>query len=585
MFNKSLIIMLISFIVFYGPMSSAAENGSWDFLRAFSEELVKSNDDLKASKSSLIKSSLDNIPLAEPKGSIPPHCNPHQFTSQALAQYQNANQFGHFTKSYFDECSKYLTSGNILGILGLVKFSTIKYDVTKNPLIKPVTLTLSDGSKLESYIGVKDYTTARPWIILKCGVFCDITTSPSMYNFVINFFDQSPFNILFVSNYTGADYIKANSSLRLGGSYEVYDFYDIAQWLKYESPYKETVDSIHAVGVSLGGSAAMAVGKLSHLYRSKYTEENLFNSSTAICPVVNLEPTLHDMYGDTRKGKIFKFLTWKYLMDAAPYLDKAHDYLDSKTPPKAELFPPMLTDIVLRYGVPWEQAEPPGRISWIPENAVNFLRKNHFVEDYGKTLTVPTLAWASKDDHVVNFDLNTKTLLNLSNPPSTLGTVDIEFGDHCAFDTSYGYGATTTVLQSFILNNSPNFKTKSKLVSIELPFSAPLLSNKEIHMKQWWTTKTHSSEITLNYETFDPTLHYSCHYIKPYKSNYICRRHYVQSFSIEALQTLGIKIPQNETESQILTRKLNGMMRVSNFSNPIDGTHLAPTHLVWRDFQ
>lgn len=584
MLNNSLIIILINFIAFYGPMSSASESGSWDFLKVLSEELAKSNSDLKDSHNILIQSSLENIPLAEPKGSIPPHCNPHEFSNQALSQYQNANQFAQFAKSYFDQCSKYLTSGNIQGLLGLIKFSTIKYDVTKNPLIKPVTLTLSDGSKLESFIGVKDLSTPRPWIILKCGVFCDITTSPSMYNFVINFFDQSPFNILFVSNYTGANYIKANASLRLGGSYEVYDFYDIAQWLKYESPYKQTVDSIHAVGVSLGGSAAMAVGRLSHLYRSKYSNETLFNSSTAICPVVNLGPTLHDMYADTNKGKIFKALTWKYLMDAAPYLDKAHDYLDSKIPPKAELFPPMLTDIVLRYGVPWEQAEPPGRIAWIPENADDFLSKNHFVEDYGKELTIPTLAWASGDDHVVNYDLNTKTLLNLSNPPSTLGTLGIEFGDHCGFDTAYGYSATTAVLQSFVLNNSPNFKSKSRIMNVELPPNTPSVSSKEVHMKQWWTTKVNSNEVTLNYETFDPKLHYSCRFIQPYKSNYICRRHYTQTLSLEAFQNLGLTPPQNATESQILTRKLNGLMRVSNFFNPIDGTKLTPTHLVWKDF-
>lgn len=584
MFNISLIIVLIAFLTIYGQTSRAIENGPMDFLRSLSEELAKSTGELKDYNGISIQSSLANIPLAESKGSIPPHCNPHEFEKQALSNYQNAHQFAEFSKSYFDHCSKYLTAGNIQGLLGLIKFSTIKYDIVKNPLIKSLTLTLSDGSKLEAYIGVKDSPTPRPWIILKCGVFCDITTSPSMYNFVINFFDQSPFNIIFVSNYTGANYIKSNSSLRLGGFYEVYDFYDIAQWLKYESPYKETVDSIHAVGVSLGGSAAMSVSRLSHLYRSKYTNDPLFNSTTAICPVVNLGPTLQDMYADTNKGKIFKALTWKYLMDAAPYLDKAHDYLDSKIPPKAELFPPMLTDIVLRYGIPWEQSEPPGRIASLPENAEDYLRKNHFVDDNGIGLEIPTLAWASGDDHVVNFDLNTKTLQNMVNPPTTLGALGIEFGDHCGFATAYGYGATTAVLQSFILNNSPQFKSKEKLMSIAIPSNIPTVSSKEVHMKQWWTTTINSNEVVLNYETFDPSLHFSCRFVKPYKSNYICRKHYSQTLPLEVFQNLGLKSPQTATESQILTRTLNGLVRVANSSNPIDGTTLVPTHLMWRNF-
>jgi hypothetical protein len=71
-----------------------------------------------------------------------------------------------------------------------MEFSDAINSVTfnKNNLIKMTTLSLSDGSKIEAYIGVKDLTVRRPWIILKCGVFCDITTTLSINNFIINFF-------------------------------------------------------------------------------------------------------------------------------------------------------------------------------------------------------------------------------------------------------------------------------------------------------------------------------------------------------------------------------------------------------------
>jgi len=583
MFNKNLLIVIGIFLTLSGQKLRAIENGSMDFLKALSEELARSTGELRDSYGISIQSGLENIPLAEPKGAIPPECNPHEFTTQSFSNYQNAKQFSQNAKKYFDQCSKYLTIGNMKGLLGLIKFSTIKYDLTKNPLIQSLTLTLSDGSKLDAYIGVKDLSIQRPWIILKCGVFCDITSSSSMYNFVINFFDQSPFNIIFVSNYTGSHYIQQNSSLRLGGFYEVYDFYDIAQWLKYDSPYKNTVDSIHAVGVSLGGSAAMGVSHLQNLYRSR-DGSPLFNSTTAICPVVNLGPTLKDMYANTKKGKIFTTLTWKYLKDAAPYLDDAHDYLDPKFPPKSEFFPPMLTDIVLRYGRPWERSSPPGRLAPIPDSADDFLSKNFFSDDSNEKLEIPTLAWASADDNVVNFDLNTKTLLNISNPPTTLGALGVELGDHCGFDTAYGYSSTTSILQSFVINNSPSFKEKSKIIQTELSNNIPEFSKKEIHLKQWWLAKEGSTTVTLNYETFDPNRRFGCRFKNPYKSGQDCRRHYSQTVPLNIFQSLGLTPPKSATESQILTRKLNGIIRVSNVSSPIDGTNLIPTHLLWRDF-
>jgi len=584
MFNKSLLKLFTLLFILSGQISRAAEkNTSTDFMQALSEELEKNSGELSKTPGISTQNNFDNIPLAEPKGAVPPECNPHEFTTQSLANYENAHQFSQSAKQYFDHCSKYLTAGNnVKGLLGLIKFSTIKYDLMKNPLIQFQTLTLSDGSQLDAFIGVKDSVNQRPWIILKCGVFCDINTSPSMFNFVINFFDQSPFNIIFVSNYTGSDYIRKNSSLRLGGFYEVYDFYDVAQWLKYESPYKNTVDSIHAVGVSLGGSAALAVSHLQNLYQSK-NGDPLFNSTTAICPVVNLGPTLQDMYADSNKGKIFTALTWKYLKQAAPYLHDAHDYLDRMFPPKSELFPSMLTDIVLRYGRTWEASLPPGRSAPIPESADDFWNKNSFSKD-DSNLQIPTFAWASADDHVVNFDLNTKTLINKTNSPPTLGALGVELGDHCGFATAYGYSSTTSVLQSFVLNNSPNFKVKAKIVQTHLPSNTPSLSKNERHLRQWWMAEEGSSTLTLHYETFDPNRHFGCRFTKPYKSGVDCRRHYTQSIPIASLPGLELTPPTNATESQILIRKLNGIVRVSNDTTPVDGTNLLPTHFTWRGF-
>lgn len=577
-FLSALILtLLMNVVVGLSLAVVAAEITPQDFIQAYSVELAKTYGLLKEVAVTA------NSPLAEPTGPIPPSCNPHEFQTFILANYQNARQFAQEAQKYFDRCSSYLTEGNTLGLLGLIKFSTVTYNLNKNNLIKKTTLDLSDGSKIEAYLGIKDLSVRRPWIILKCGVFCDITTTLSINNFIINFFDQSPFNIIFVSNYTGSRYIQSNSSLRLGGFYEVYDLYDIAHWLKYDSPYSHTVDSIHAVGVSLGGSSAMAVRHLQNLHYT-HDQEPLFNSTLAICPVVNLGPTLNDMYTNPKKSKIFTTLTWKYLKDAAPYLNQATDYLSTNFPPKAELFPSMLIDIVLRYGRSWESTRPPGRMAPLPINADDFLNKNYFSSEEESSFTIPTLAWGSHDDNVVDFNLNTQSLLNIKNPPPTLGALGVEFGDHCGFDTSYGYTATTSLLQSFIINNSPNFKSRSQMSQLPLPGKQPTFSRNETHLLQWWNAIPGSDTLLLHYETFDPDLGKNCKDTPVFKSKPQCRKHYTQLVSLSKLSGFNNSIPQNETEAQILTRQLNGLLRVSHSTTPIDGTQLRPTHLLWRQF-
>ncbi len=61
-------------------------------------------------------------------------------------------------------------------------------------------------------------------MISKCGVFCDVTESPGSLSIAMNLFDQSPFNIILVSNHTGAKHIQNNASLFMGGYYEAYFF-------------------------------------------------------------------------------------------------------------------------------------------------------------------------------------------------------------------------------------------------------------------------------------------------------------------------------------------------------------------------
>lgn len=521
-------------------------------------------------------------PLGELPAPVPPDCHPANFQAEALSSYQNANQYAKLAKQYFSRCSKYLTSGNTQGLVGLLKFANTPYDIRSNTHIQSQLLHLSDGTKMEAFIGLKDNHVKRPWIIAKCGVFCDVSTSNSSVNFIINYFDQSPFNFIFISNHTGEIHIKDNSRLTLGGLYEVYDLYDIAKWLKFESPYKETVDSIHSVGISLGGSTALAVSHLSHLYRSP-DGRPLFNSSTAICPVVNLGPTLEDMYSDSFKGKVFTQYTWSYLRKAAPSLGLAHDYLSKKNAPPVSQFPQMLAEIVLRYGHQWDLSAPPNRVIESPKAIQDFLKINNF-SDYTQPIDVPTFAWASKDDHIVNYDLNTKTLVESVAQKDNLGSLALDHGDHCAFDTAYGFTTTTMIFQSFILANSPNFLEKRRSNVIPVPAKSLTLKSGDVHLRQWWEAESERDSVTLFYETFNANRGLHCRWANPFESDSSCRSIKKRSVPIAFLKSLGITEPQTKTDAEVLSRALNIQLRLTSHKKTIDGSSQQPDQLSWYSY-
>lgn len=549
-----------------------------EIIQKLSEEEAKQNNSSQTSTQQFGKTT----PLGENKSALPPECHPQEFQRQALATYSSAQQYAKFTQAYFQRCSKFLTAGNVQGLPGLLKFANTEYDLSKNPQIQQKLLQLSDGIKIEAYVGVKDYKTRRPWVIAKCGVFCDITASSSSLNFIINFFDQSPFNIIFVSNHTGEVHIRNNSMLTLGGYYEVHDMYDLARWLKFESPYKDTVDSIHAVGISLGGSTAMAVSHLSHLY-STPNEKPLFNSTTAICPVVNLGPTLQDMYANSLKGKLFTQYTWKYLKRASAHLSLAQDYLSRKNPPEATQFPSMLADIVFRYGTQWEKVNPLGRFAQSPNDPRDLLNQNDFAS-FQQNLDIPTFAWASKDDHIVNYNLNTKTLIEAATPREALGAVGLEYGDHCGFDTAYGFAITTMVFQTFILGNSPDYLAQRHLDAMTFPVKPLAFASDEIHLRQWWVANSEKDSVDLYFETFKSNRGLSCRMADPFKSPSTCRKTYRQEIPINKLGLLGIKKPTTNTEAEILSRKLNIDLRLTKGDQPIDGSSLRPSQIWWPSF-
>jgi len=207
------------------------------------------------------------------------------------------------TENFFKDCGDELSQGNSTGLAAILKLATLKYDALSRGDIKPIEIELDDGTTHFGVIALRD-ERPRPFVIIKCGIFCSGKPASDSLMMFMHLFDEGPFNILFIGNNTGADYMKANKHFSLGGFTEGQDLLRIADWLKNKSKYAHLVSSLHLLGISLGGHASLYAG----LYNK---QENLFNSVFSYCPAINLEQSFHDLFNSNLlKETFFDIMTW-----------------------------------------------------------------------------------------------------------------------------------------------------------------------------------------------------------------------------------------------------------------------------------
>lgn len=501
---------------------------------------------------------------------VPIDCLPESFEKSAQQNHLPAFYFGQLTENYFNRCGKLLNRKASGGLTGLSEFALVSYPFLDNSKIKSHVFKLKNGRTLRGFIAIKDQTP-RPWVIYKCGVFCSAdANAASVKNYMIHLFDQSPFNMIILGNRTGDDYITENKVFNFGGYFDSEDFLEVAQWLKYESQYKKIVSSIHLVAVSLGGSAAyIAESKLS----SSFEIPPLVQSITSICAVANLKPTVDDMFGNTAKGKIFSHITWKKLQSYKPVLSDASDLITGDKP-NLEDFPNLLGKITGRYISSTEEET---------EKIKTFWERNQFANDMHYS-QVPLFIWASEDDSVVDYNINTETLrqLNLQRQDFNRAIVKLSKGEHCAFATAYGYSITSSILRTFILNNSPEFNLIHHPKEISFQVTLPNLNaNEKIVSYEWSSHPKLINSVLLNFYIYgaDDSL---CPEQNAYQDHENCYRKVSIELQSSFFSLNGFTQPLNIIENQALARELNARISLLFDNENIVNTSHWPNRLLVR---
>jgi hypothetical protein len=547
------------------------------FLRYLKELYAELNNTYSPTQNSMLdgdRGFFEWVPDGAIISAVPAECLPEAFEGQALESLLTSAAYAQRVKSYFDHCGPYLSARATGGLMGLIDFAMASYPFLDNSRIRPIVFQTPDGRKLNGFIGIKD-DSPRPWVIYKCGVFCAAEADgASIKNYVMHLFDQSPFNVIVLGNRTGYDYIVPNRVFSFGGSYESQDFIDVARWLREQSNYRNLVSSVHVVAVSLAGSAAFLTER--RLSGVGSQRADLIQSVSSLCAVSDLRSTVEDMYGDSLKGSIFSRLTWNYLQAAKFALPEAEDLLNNDRPETQE-FPDFLGQLTARFMPKAEDSKT--EEEWLKD----FWDKNRYTTTPNQS-RVPLFVWASEDDSVVSYQLNTGKLIKPSehsiNP--NVGIVGLASGEHCGFATAYGYPVASSILRTFILNNSPEYSVQSNQQVLGLNVNLPSMIAGERIIASWWSQSQRTPwALSLNFEIYgaDDSL---CPEELEFAGASNCRRVASLEVSGDLFSGLGFLPPKNQVEFEALVRELNARMSIYRDGRSIVGQTSWPNQLVVR---
>lgn len=353
-------------------------------------------------------------------------------------------------------------TGDSILVSNLVKMLAIKLNHHTHPFLNSLTIHLPGGVKLRGLIALKGDLKKRPLVIVRNGIFSGVEDFIAERAWYMMLFEQAPFNVLILENMTSAQFIQNNAHFSMGGFDEGLQNLWIAQRLQNpREPLSRLVDSVHVFGISLGGHGALFASLLNKINSAKAP---VINSFIALCPVVDLKPTmmslvhsggvksaLVDLWGRRRIAGVEKKLD----LTSYPNFSFLYRTMEevSKTYPG-----PLLRDKNIKIPKPMEEIK-------------DFWKLNDFWSYY-EGVREPVYIFTNSIDPAVPYGMNTAQIkTSLSTPEKTKNIKNYTFanGVHCTLPIPYDWGSISEMFQTIFLSHSPNFKLKEESWTQSLP--------------------------------------------------------------------------------------------------------------------
>lgn len=401
-----------------------------------------------------------------PTGEAPPlsdACSREKWQERMMdPRLKNSLQLqGALVEKYFRDCRSELETGSQNTLINAIRIMSLSYEPQTHPFLRRVIVNLPGNVKLKGLLALKGDLKRRPMVVIRLGIFSNVDDFRPERGWLMMLFEQAPFNVLVVENMTSTDFIANNSQFSFGGYDEGIQNIHIAKLLTSPAePLAKIVQSVHLFGVSLGGHGVLFSSLLNKF--NSPPKENLINSFTALCPVVNLQPTMRNL---TENG-------WRSAM-VDLWGQQRLSGLEEKVPSlkQYEMFHFMnkaVNEIARTYtgGLSYVSSIklPPGM-----KDRGDFWGLNDFWSFY-QDVKQPVVIYATQQDSVVPFPLNSEKIRDgeMKIKSKNLHVIDFPQGFHCTLPIPYDWSALSTLFQSYILSHSPGFELAEKTFEVDL---------------------------------------------------------------------------------------------------------------------
>jgi hypothetical protein len=374
----------------------------------------------------------------------------------ASAQFQ-----GGLVQKYLQECGSQLQTEDLGEMVNVRRYLTMRYNAYEHPFLRRVVINLPGNVKLKGLIALKGDSKRRPLVIFRSGIFSSIEDFRPERAWMMMLFEQSPFNVLLLENLTSADFIANNNQFSFGGYDEGIQNILIAQMLRNPTePLSRVVDSIHIMGMSLGGPGVL-FSSLLNKYNSP-AGAPLIQSFLALCPVVNLKETMESLTNSGTRSAFIDLWGRRRLRGIEEKLPGVVQYDSFKFIHKA------VSEVVRTYhgGLSYINSVklPPGM-----KDSEDFWGLNNFWPYY-KDVSEPVMIWATDHDFMVPYAINAQKIVNkvMKIDSRNIRVVEFPEGYHCTLPVAYDWKLSSSMFQSYVLSHSPHFKMRPNKLNMEL---------------------------------------------------------------------------------------------------------------------
>jgi hypothetical protein len=294
-------VLFIFFIGFVFIFSAArAESPQTAFMRSFQSPKILFPDEnseylqrIPGRDPALMRWILQDLLAWSPTGKpafFSPGCLPQVWASQLHGKRIQVQ--GQLISQYLTNCGTELETGVLSEGIHALKIMSIKLDLDNHPFLHRVVFRMPNGDKIKGRLALKGDLKKRPLVIFRLGVFgTSEEFKPERFIFMM-LFEQSAFNVLVLDNATGPDYLAMNSKPSIGGFSEGLQNMWIAKTLTDPTePLSQIIESLHMVGMSLGGHGVLFSSLLNEFNLDENNEKRI-KSFFGFCPVVHLKPNI-----------------------------------------------------------------------------------------------------------------------------------------------------------------------------------------------------------------------------------------------------------------------------------------------------